>query len=138
MTGRPEETRQKTDEALLALYRAQPQAIAAAIVRTEGTAQTHRAAVEAAGLTVRRVFRLVPALAVEGPVADLLALAERQWVSSVSLDREVHTMGGSPPDDAVRPAPESADGAPDQAAGTMGNESVSTTAQRARPDSPRS
>ncbi|HUW12473.1 MAG TPA: hypothetical protein VM537_22295 [Anaerolineae bacterium] len=111
MTGPADEARQKTGDALLALYRARPQAIAAAIVRSEGEAQPHLAEVEAAGITVRRVFRLVPALAVEGVVADLLALAELQWVASISLDRELHTMGSCPPDEAVRPPPEAGDAA---------------------------
>ena len=112
MTDPPDETRQKTDEALLALYRAQPQATATAIVRTHAPAQPYRAEVEAAGLTVRRVFRLVPALAVEGSIANLLALAERQWVRSISLDREVHTMGGCTADEAVCPPPEDSAEAP--------------------------
>jgi len=110
MTCLPEEIRQKIDKALLTLHRAQPQAIAAAIIRTEAPAQARRVEVEAAGLPVCRVFRLIPALAVEGAVADLLELAGRQWVISVSLDREVHTMGGCPPDDMVRPMLETGDG----------------------------
>jgi len=122
MTDPRDETSQKTGEALLALYQAHPQAIAAAIVRSEGAAESHRAEVEVAGLTVRRVFRLVPALAVEGSVANLLALAEREWVTSVSLDRAVHTMGGCPPDAAVRPPPVARDRAPDESSETPDHE----------------
>jgi hypothetical protein len=92
MTHLSEKARHKADDSVLALHRADPQAVVAAIVRTEGPAESRRAAVEAAGLVVARVFRLVPGLAVEGPVACLLELAEQPWVRSVSLDRVVHTM----------------------------------------------
>jgi hypothetical protein len=85
----------KIDESLRAHWRADPQGLAAAIVRTADPADAHRAEAEAAGLTVRRVFRLVPALAVEGSLSDLLALASRAWVLSVSLDREVHALRGT-------------------------------------------
>ena len=84
----------KIDEGLMARWQADPQSITAAIVRTAEAAEAHRAEAELAGLTVRRVFRLVPALAVEGTVADVLALADRTWVLSVSLDREVHVIRG--------------------------------------------
>jgi len=82
----------KIDPALTALRQADPQATVVAIVRTEGAAEAHRVAVEGRGLTVRRVFRLLPGLAVEGKVAAVLDLADHPWVKSVSLDREVHVM----------------------------------------------
>lgn len=88
----PDSRDQKIDPALIALRQADPQATVAAIVRTEGAAEAHRAEVEGSGLTVRRVFRLLPGLAVEGQVAAVIALADRPWVKSVSLDREVHVM----------------------------------------------
>jgi len=85
----------KVDQALIARLQADPQAIVAAIVRTAEAADAHRMEVEAAGLTVRRVFRLLPGLAVEGKAADVLALADRRWVKSISPDQEVHTMHGT-------------------------------------------
>ena len=88
----PASSTDKIDPALTALRQADPQATVAAIVRTAGAAEAHRAEVEGSGLTVRRVFRLVPGLAVEGKVARVLALADHPWVTSVSLDREVHVM----------------------------------------------
>jgi hypothetical protein len=45
---------------------------------------------------VRRVLRLVPTLAVEGRVADVVALAEQTWVKAISLDQEMHTMRDGP------------------------------------------
>ena len=91
----PEIMKQKVDQTLIALRQADPQATVAAIVRTAEAAEAHRAEVEATGLTVQRVFRLVPGLAVEGKVTDVLALADRLWVRSISLDREVHAMRGT-------------------------------------------
>ncbi|MCK4298205.1 MAG: hypothetical protein KAX80_01665 [Planctomycetes bacterium] len=88
----PEIVKQKVDQTLIALRQANPQATVAAIVRTAEAAEAHRAEVEATGLAVQRVFRLVPGLAVEGKVTDVLALADRPWVRSISLDREVHAM----------------------------------------------
>jgi len=83
----------KIEDGLLALAVRDPQARVRALVRTVEAAGPHSADVEAAGLVVRRVLRLVPTLAVEGPVAGVLALAERDWVRSLSLDREVRAMG---------------------------------------------
>jgi hypothetical protein len=99
-----DQARHKATGPLLALHQASPQAIVAAIVRTEGEAGPRQAELEATGLTVRRVFRLVPSLAVQGEVARLLALAERPWVRSISLDQEVHTMPGSPANQAEDPS----------------------------------
>jgi len=87
-----ESGKEKIDQALIARWQADPQATVSAIVRTVEAAEGYRTEVEAAGLAVRRVFRLLPGLAVEGKVADVLALADRPWVKSVSLDREVHAM----------------------------------------------
>ena len=70
----PDSRDQKIDPALIALRQADPQATVAAIVRTEGAAEAHRAEV------------------VEGQVAAVIALADHPWVASVSLDREVHVM----------------------------------------------
>lgn len=91
----PISSTEKIDPALTALHEADPQATVAAIVRTAAAADTYRAEIEAAGLIVRRVFRLLPGLAVEGQVAAVIALADRPWVRSVSLDREVHVMRGA-------------------------------------------
>jgi hypothetical protein len=82
----------KIEDALLSLAASDPQARVSVLVRTVEAAEPRRAEAEEAGLVVRRVLRLVPTLAVYGPVADVLALAERDWVQSLSLDREVRTM----------------------------------------------
>lgn len=95
MKRSPKPRKDKIDQALTACWQTDPQADVSAIVRTVEAAEAHRAEVEAAGLAVRRVFRLLPGLAVEGKVADVLALADRPWVRSVSLDREVHVMRDS-------------------------------------------
>ena len=92
MSEIPTSRKGKIDQALVARWQADPQTIVSAIVRTVEAAEAHRAEVEAAGLAVRHVFRLLPGLAVEGKVADVLALADRPWVESISLDREVHIM----------------------------------------------
>jgi len=92
MSPKPKPRKDKIDQALVARWQADPEASVAAIVRTVGAAEAHRAEVEAAGLAVRHVFRLLPGLAVQGKVADVLALADRTWVESISLDREVHVM----------------------------------------------
>jgi hypothetical protein len=84
--------RSKIEGALLALAGQDPQARVRALVRTVEAAGPYRGDVEAAGFVVHRVLRLVPTLAVEGPVGHLLALAEQDWVRSLSLDRQVHTM----------------------------------------------
>jgi hypothetical protein len=88
----PDARNHKIDPALIALWQADPQASVAVIVRTVGAAETHRPEVEGIGLIVRRVFRLLPGLAVEGKVTRVLTLADHPWVKSVSLDREVHVM----------------------------------------------
>jgi hypothetical protein len=107
MTHLSEKAGSKADDSLAALHQADPQAVAGAIVRTEGPAGPRRAEVEAMGLTVVRVFRLVPGLAVEGPVARLLELAEQPWVRSISLDRVVHTMQDCPVDSGTDESDES-------------------------------
>lgn len=88
----PRSGKDKIDQALVARWQADPQTAVSAIVRTVGAAEAHRAEVEAAGLAVRRIFHLLPGLAVGGKMSDVLALADCPWVKSVSLDREVHTM----------------------------------------------
>jgi hypothetical protein len=82
----------KIEDALLALAARDPQTKVRALVRTVEAAGPYRGDVEAAGFVVYRVLRLVPTLAVEGPVGRLLALAEQDWVRSLSLDRQVRTM----------------------------------------------
>jgi hypothetical protein len=89
----PDPHSSKIDAALLALAAADPSAAVLAIVRTVGRAGPRRAAAESAGLTVRHVYRLWPGLAVEGPVAALLALAAQPWVQAIEVDREVKVMG---------------------------------------------
>lgn len=92
MNGSPDPAQQKIDESLLACWRKDPQATVAALVRTVDAAEPHRSQAEASGLVVRRVLRLVPTLAVEGRVADVVALADQAWVKTISLDRQMHTM----------------------------------------------
>ena len=71
---------------------AAPQASVRVIARVTGDAEGHRAAVEALGLQVHRVFTLTPGLAIEGPSAAILRLADYPWVVSIEMDRPVHTM----------------------------------------------
>ena len=88
----PLQVEQKIEKELLELWQSDPQATVRAIVRTKAAAASRRAEVEAAGITVRRLFRLVPSLAVRGRATDLVELAERSWVKAISLDRDVHVM----------------------------------------------
>jgi hypothetical protein len=89
----PDPATHKITQPLLARCQADPQASVDALVRTIDAAAPHRSEVEASGLVVRRVIHLVPTLAVRGRAADVVALAERAWVRSITLDGEVHTMG---------------------------------------------
>ncbi|HIC88793.1 MAG TPA: hypothetical protein EYP04_05265 [Anaerolineae bacterium] len=82
----------KLDPELRASLQQSPDATFALIVRVRGPADERRTAVERAGMHVRRVFRLVPGLAVQGTGKAVLALAEEPWVIRIEPDREVHTM----------------------------------------------
>jgi len=85
----PDPHHPKLDPELLALASAEPSAGVWAIVRTVGRSAPRRAAAQSRGLTVRHVYRLWPGLAVEGPVAALLALADEPWVQAIELDRKM-------------------------------------------------
>ncbi len=69
-----------------------PQATVAAIVRVSIAPDEAAARLAERGATVRRVVRLVPAVVVQMPAADCLALANETWVSSVEEDKAVHTL----------------------------------------------
>jgi hypothetical protein len=75
-----------------ARLRRNPQASVAAIVRVSIAPDEAAARLAERGATVRRVVRLVPAVAVQMPAADCLALANETWVSSVEEDKVVHTQ----------------------------------------------
>jgi hypothetical protein len=69
-----------------------PNALVHLIVRLTDEPNTHVADVQALGITVRRTFTLIPAIAVEGTAAASLALADQPWVLSIEEDKPVHTM----------------------------------------------
>ncbi|GAP62438.1 hypothetical protein ARMA_0861 [Ardenticatena maritima] len=70
--------------------RAAPQRRVAAIVRLHADAPEDEGLWKARGLHVRRRYRLMNAVAVEGPAAALLALADEPWVERIEPDPEVH------------------------------------------------
>ncbi|MBM3134072.1 MAG: hypothetical protein FJZ89_02045 [Chloroflexi bacterium] len=82
----------KIASAFAARLRRNPQATVAAIVRVSIAPDEAAARLTERGATVRRVVRLVPAVAVQMPAADCLALANETWVSSVEEDKAVHTL----------------------------------------------
>ncbi len=62
------------------------------IIRTKDDPQSHFAEIQKNGLTVRRTFSLISAVAVEGTASASLALVDQPWVLSVEEDKPVHTM----------------------------------------------
>ena len=62
------------------------------IVRLKDDPSTRVAAVQAHGLTVRHVYSLISAIAIEGSASASLALANEPWVDSVEEDSTVHTL----------------------------------------------
>lgn len=85
----PLQTSGKVETTLLTLAEDQPQKRVRAIIRVAPPPSSRRAEAENSGLVVHQVFRLVPGLAVEGAAADVVGLADRDWVHSIDLDREV-------------------------------------------------
>jgi hypothetical protein len=81
------------DTALMKLKDKDPQAVIPAIVRSAHPVEDRRAELKEAGLTVHHIYRLRHGAAVEGTVANVLALAEKDWVTALWLDREVRTTG---------------------------------------------
>lgn len=69
-----------------------PQALVNLIVRLKDAPDAHVADLKARGLVVRRTFTLISAIAVQGPAATLLALANEAWVLSIEEDKTVHTL----------------------------------------------
>lgn len=74
-----------------ASLRRQPRRIVAAIVRCDRLDPAYWPEAEALGLSVGRQLRLIRAIAVEGPAAALLKLAEITWVLGIEPDQPVHT-----------------------------------------------
>lgn len=69
-----------------------PQALVDLIVRLKDAPDKRAADFKARGLAVRRTFTLISAVAVQGPAATMLALANESWVLSVEEDKSVHTL----------------------------------------------
>ena len=62
------------------------------IVRLRDDPSSHVAAVQAHGVTVRHIYSLISAIAIEGSASASLALADEPWVDSVEEDSAVHTL----------------------------------------------
>ena len=69
-----------------------PSATVRLIVRLKDDPGSRVAAVQAHGLTVRRTYSLISAIAVEGTASASLSLSDEPWVVSVEEDSTVHTM----------------------------------------------
>jgi hypothetical protein len=44
------------------------------------------------GLTIRRRYQLLPAVAVSGRAQDILSLSAEDWITSIEEDQPVHSM----------------------------------------------
>jgi hypothetical protein len=71
-------------------WRANPQAVVHAIIRTVADVDESAAVLQQHGLTIRRRYQLLPALAVSGRAQDILALSDEDWISSIEEDQPVH------------------------------------------------
>ena len=69
-----------------------PNTLVSLIVRLKGDASAHLADVQARGLTVRRTYSLISAIAIQGTASASLTLMDEPWVLSLEEDRTVHTM----------------------------------------------
>ncbi len=69
-----------------------PEALVHLIVRVQDAPHKRLDDVCALGLTVRRTFTLIPAIAIQGSAAASLQLAQKSWVVSLEEDKLVHTM----------------------------------------------
>jgi hypothetical protein len=69
-----------------------PKATVNLIVRVKDAPDRRLDDVRALGLTVRRTFSLIPAIAIQGSAAASLKLAQKSWVVSLEEDKPVHTM----------------------------------------------
>ena len=63
-----------------------------AIIRVRDDPTHYRATLEARGIQVRRILRLVNGLAVRAPAHLLLAIANEPWIISIEPDHPVHPM----------------------------------------------
>ena len=62
------------------------------IVRTHGSATPHLDWLTSEGVQVKHEYKLSPGVAVTCSGTDALKLLGQDWVKSVELDEEVHTM----------------------------------------------
>jgi hypothetical protein len=62
------------------------------IVRMKDAPDAHVADVQARGLTVRHVYVLISAMAIQGTAAASLTLTNEKWVRSIEEDKAVRTM----------------------------------------------
>jgi len=70
----------------------EPEAIVNLIVRVEDAPHKRLDDIRALGLTIRRTFTLIPAIAIQGSAAASLKLAQKPWVVSLEEDKLVHTL----------------------------------------------
>jgi len=61
-----------------------------AIVRVADRADRYRDELASRGFEIRRLFTLIPGLAVTGPASRLLELLSEPWVMSIEPDRPVY------------------------------------------------
>ena len=62
------------------------------IIHTVDNPRKHLAEIERKGLRVQQVFRLIKAVAVEGPASAVVSLSSREWVSKIEEDQKVRTQ----------------------------------------------
>ncbi|MBM3129182.1 MAG: hypothetical protein FJ009_11245 [Chloroflexi bacterium] len=72
--------------------RRDPSATVHLIVRLKDAPTVRLNDVRALGLTIRRTYTLIPAIAIQGSASASLTLAKKSWVLSLEEDKPVHTM----------------------------------------------
>jgi hypothetical protein len=85
-------TMSKISPDLASRFRAQPDATVHLIVRLADSPADAVDRIRARGLTVRRQFSLIRALAITGPAGVCLSLLDEPWVTRIEEDQEIRTM----------------------------------------------
>lgn len=83
----------RIDSSLLGELKASPEAKVNLILRTKGEPDDLIPLIQSRGIQVRRRFRLLKAVAIEGKAAACLKLVDEPWVEAIEEDREVRIMG---------------------------------------------
>ncbi|MFQ6015389.1 MAG: hypothetical protein ACE5NP_08105 [Anaerolineae bacterium] len=82
----------RMEQALETQLKEDPEATVNLIVRLEHDVDAYVSSLEAKGLKVRRTFKLIKAVAIEGKAGACLQLASEPWVQAIEEDREVTIM----------------------------------------------